>query len=118
MLTIILSLFSSARQAFQTRAALQAEILALQHWLLVLQSSSRHHRLRLSRADRFLWVWPDSPSDYPEELIEEAEARSRMSTFQHRELLLEHEILQYEVPPATEKANQGTDPEEKQIEHW
>ena len=57
MLTIILSLFSSARRAFQTRAALQAEILALRHQLLVLQRSSRGHRLRLSRADRFLWVW-------------------------------------------------------------
>src|SRR6267143_7188483 len=57
MLTIILSLFSSARQAFQTRAALKAEILALRHQLLVLQRTSRGHRLRLSRADRFLWVW-------------------------------------------------------------
>src|SRR3989475_1611524 len=57
MVTIILSLFSSARQAFQTRAALQAEILALRHQLLVLQRSSGGHRLRLSRADRFLWVW-------------------------------------------------------------
>ena len=57
MLTIVLSLFSSARQAFQTRAALQAEILALRHQLLVLQRSTRGHRLRLSCADRFLWVW-------------------------------------------------------------
>src|SRR5215470_12567238 len=57
MLTIILLLFSSARQAFQTRAALQAEIVGLRHQLLVLQRSRRGHRLRLSRADRFLWVW-------------------------------------------------------------
>ena len=57
MLTIILSLFSSARQAFQTRTALQAEILALRHQLLVLQRSCRGNRLPLSRADRFLWVW-------------------------------------------------------------
>src|SRR5271157_5997517 len=57
MLTIILSLFSSARQAFQTRAALEAEILALRHQLLVLQCSRRGHRLRWSRADRFLGVW-------------------------------------------------------------
>src|SRR6202165_5074398 len=57
MLTIILSLFSSARQIFQTRAALQAEILALRHQLLVLQRSSRGHKLRLSSADRVLWVW-------------------------------------------------------------
>jgi hypothetical protein len=32
------------------------------------------------------------------ELIEEAKARARMSTFEHSELLPEHEILQYEVP--------------------
>src|SRR5437588_4865455 len=57
MLTIILSLFSSTRQAFQTRAALQTEILALRHQLLVLQRTSRGHRRRLSCADRFLWVW-------------------------------------------------------------
>jgi hypothetical protein len=57
MLTIILSLFSSARHTFQTRAALQAEILALRHQLLVLLRSSRGHRLHVSRADRFLWVW-------------------------------------------------------------
>jgi len=56
MLMIIRSLVSSTRQAFQTRAALQAEILALRHQLLVLQRSSRGHRLRLSCADRFLWV--------------------------------------------------------------
>src|SRR6266480_705271 len=42
---------------YATRAALQAEILALRHQLLVIQRSSRGHRLRWSRADRFLWVW-------------------------------------------------------------
>jgi putative transposase len=57
MLTIILSLFSFAQRVFQTRAALQVEILALRHQLLVLQGPRRGHRLRLSRADRFLWVW-------------------------------------------------------------
>jgi hypothetical protein len=60
---------------------------------------------------------PDPSSDYPEELIEEAEARTRMSTFQHSELLPEHEILQNKIPAATEKANQGSDPEEMQTEH-
>jgi hypothetical protein len=60
---------------------------------------------------------PDPSSDYPEELIEEAEARARMSTFQHSELLPEHEILQNKIPAATEGANQGSDPEEKQAEH-
>ncbi len=46
----------------------------------------------------------------------EAEARARMSTFQHSELLPEHEILQNRIPTATEGANQGSDPEEKQAE--
>ncbi len=57
MFTIIFSLFSSIRQACRTRAALQTEILALRHQLLVLQRSSRGHRLRLSIADRLVWVW-------------------------------------------------------------
>ena len=54
MFTIIFSFFSSIRQGFRTRAALHAEILALQHQLLVLQRSSRGHRLRLARPDRLL----------------------------------------------------------------
>ena len=57
MLTIILSLFSSLRQGFRTRVAMHAEILALRHPILVLQRTNRRHRLRLSIADRFLWVW-------------------------------------------------------------
>jgi len=40
-----------------------------------------------------------------------------MPTFQHSELLPEHEILQNKSPTPTEKANQGSVPEEKQAEH-
>ena len=41
-----------------------------------------------------------------------------MSTFQHSELLPEHEILQYKIPTATtEEANQCSDPEENEAEH-
>jgi hypothetical protein len=40
-----------------------------------------------------------------------------MSTFQHSELLPEHEILQNEIPAATEKTTQGSDPGEKEAEH-
>src|SRR5260370_33366800 len=53
MLTLLLSL----RDCFRARAVLQAEILALRHQLLVLQRSSRAHKLRLGWADRVLWVW-------------------------------------------------------------
>src|SRR5438874_13770782 len=41
---------------FRTRTALEAEILALRHQLQVLQRS-RRRQLRLTRADRVLWVW-------------------------------------------------------------
>jgi putative transposase len=57
MFAIILSLFSSIRQGFRTRAALQVEILALRHQLLILQRSKRDRKLRLGVADRLLWVW-------------------------------------------------------------
>src|SRR5882762_367063 len=53
----MLTLLFSLRESFRARAALQAEILALRHQLLALQRSNRGRRLRLSRADRVLWVW-------------------------------------------------------------
>src|SRR6267154_4662285 len=57
MFTLFVSPLFSVPACFRTRAALQAEILALRHQLLVLQRSSRGHKLRLSSADRVLWVW-------------------------------------------------------------
>ena len=52
----MLTLLFSLRDCFRSRAVLQAEILALRHQLLVLQRSNSGHRLRLSWADRVLWV--------------------------------------------------------------
>src|SRR5215831_13764425 len=57
MFAIILSLLCSIRQGFRARAAIQAEILALRHQLLVLQRSAPPHEVRLTASDRFLWVW-------------------------------------------------------------
>jgi hypothetical protein len=51
-------------------------------------------------------------NDDPEELVERTYARTAMPTFQHGELLPEHEILQYKIPAATEEANQCSDPGE------
>jgi hypothetical protein len=42
MSTLLLVLFSSLRSSLQSRAALQAEILALRHQLLVLQNHGCH----------------------------------------------------------------------------
>ena len=47
----------SLRDCFRTRAALQAEIIALRHQLLVLHRSNRGRRIHLKFLDRLLWVW-------------------------------------------------------------
>src|SRR6266852_4003017 len=57
MMSVLFSLWLSLRSFFRVRAALQAEILALRHQLLVLQRGNRNHRLELSAKDRTLWVW-------------------------------------------------------------
>ena len=57
MVNLFVSLLFSGPACFRTRAALQAEILALRHQLLVLQRSNSGHRLRLCATDRLLWVW-------------------------------------------------------------
>ena len=57
MFALFVALLFSVPACFRTRAALQSEILALRHQLLVLQRSSRDHKLRLSSFDRVLWVW-------------------------------------------------------------
>ena len=49
------ALFAAALSLFQTRAALQLEILALRHQLGVLQRSVK--KPKLNRFDRMLWSW-------------------------------------------------------------
>ena len=56
MSSVVVALLHTLRTSFRTRAALEAEILALRHQLQVLQRS-RPRQLRLTRADRELWVW-------------------------------------------------------------
>src|SRR5215472_10492071 len=53
----MLTLLFCLRDCFRPRFVLQAEILALRHQLLVLQRSSRGHKLPLGCTDRVLWVW-------------------------------------------------------------
>lgn len=55
MRPFLLSLLASLRDVVRSRAALQAEVLALRHQLLVLERS-RCPRLYLHAADRLLWV--------------------------------------------------------------
>src|SRR5713226_591700 len=57
MFTAFFSLLFALRGCFRTRAALQGEILALRHQLLVLQRSNRRRRPSLSTTDRLVWVW-------------------------------------------------------------
>ena len=56
MMSVLGSLLRTVRGCVRSRAALQFEVLALRHQLQVLERS-RPRRLRLSKADRLLWVW-------------------------------------------------------------
>jgi hypothetical protein len=57
MSSLFVAFLSLVASSFLTRAALQAEILALRHQLTVLQKNAPP-RLRLQRSDRLLWVLP------------------------------------------------------------
>ena len=49
-------LLSAALPSLRDRASLQLELIALRHQLLVLERK-RTTQSRLTRIDRFLWVW-------------------------------------------------------------
>jgi putative transposase len=55
MKEFLLLFLGSIPRLFQTRAALEAEILALRHQLLVLQRTSR--RPQITAGDRLFWSW-------------------------------------------------------------
>jgi len=55
MTSVLVSLILTLRTWARSRAALQLEVLALRHQLQVLQRT-RPRRLRLTRADRWLWM--------------------------------------------------------------
>ena len=56
MFTLFFTLLGTIRSCFQTRAALQLEILALRHQINVLRRLQRG-RIRLTEVDRLLWAW-------------------------------------------------------------
>jgi putative transposase len=57
MANLILMSLKSLLTGFRNRAAMQAEIIALRHQLIVLQRTQKTKRLILGRSDRCLWVW-------------------------------------------------------------
>jgi putative transposase len=56
MMSVLHLLLQSLHSTVRSRAALQLEVLALRHQLLVLQRTMPR-RLSLTNADRWLWVW-------------------------------------------------------------
>jgi transposase InsO family protein len=55
-MSVFLALLLTLRSCARSRAALQLEVLALRHQVLVLQRT-RSRRLRLLMTDRWLWMW-------------------------------------------------------------
>jgi hypothetical protein len=79
--------------------------------------ASGYDRFGRDDDERLLPRRPDPPSDYPEELIEEAEARARMSTLQRDELLTQSKILEKETSPSAKEANQHSEAEPCETKH-
>ncbi len=57
MIPALLAVLTSLRSLFRSRAALQAEVFALRHQLLVLERQRAGKRVPLRTSDRLLWVW-------------------------------------------------------------
>jgi putative transposase len=57
MIPALLAILASFRSVFRSRAALQAEVFALRHQLLVLERQRAGRRVPLRAADRLMWVW-------------------------------------------------------------
>src|SRR5437016_7276994 len=57
MPNLILKMLRFPFSLFRTQAAMQAEIIALRHQVIVLQRTQKAKRIDLHRADRLLWVW-------------------------------------------------------------
>ena len=56
MTSVLMSVLAMLGGVVRSRAALQLEVIALRHQLQVLQRS-RPRRLRIGKADRWLWAW-------------------------------------------------------------
>src|SRR5215471_2490474 len=56
MMSVLISFLAMLGGLIRSRAALHFEVLALRHQLQVLERS-RPRRLRLAKADRWLWAW-------------------------------------------------------------
>ena len=57
MIPALLAVLASFRSMFRRRAALQAEVFALRHQLLVLERQRAGRRVLLRASDRLMWVW-------------------------------------------------------------
>jgi putative transposase len=55
-MSVVVSVLHAVRALVRSRAALHLEILALRHQIQILERS-RQPRVRLTAADRLLWIW-------------------------------------------------------------
>ena len=57
MISVLLPVLFLVYDLLRSRVTLQAEVLALRHQILVLQRGNQKRRVKVSPADRLLWVW-------------------------------------------------------------
>jgi hypothetical protein len=75
------------------------------------------HCFRRDHNERLLPLGPKPTDRDPEELVQDTEYGPRAAPLQHGELLPEHEVLEDEIPAATEKTEEGSEPEQGNVEH-
>ncbi len=75
------------------------------------------HRFRGDDDKGVLPTRPDSSSNYPEELVEQAYAWARMPALQHGELLAQREILEEEAPTRPHEAKQRSKGQGNESKH-
>ena len=57
MISLLLAVLFFVYDSLRSRVTLKTEVLALRHQILVLQRGNQKRRVKVSPADRLLWVW-------------------------------------------------------------
>ena len=76
-----------------------------------------HHGFRCDDDERLLPFRPESEGGDPEQLVNDAKVRTRVSPFQHRELLAKDQVFQGEDGTTAKQPTERPKEEQNELEH-
>jgi len=76
-----------------------------------------HYGFRCNDDERLLPFRPESEGGYPEQLVNGAKVRTRVSPLQHGELLAKNQVLQSEASTTARQPNERPKEEQNELEH-